>query len=158
MLNIGPLELIVILLIALIFVGPKKLPELGRTIGRSLRELRKAQDEVRSTFNLLDEPPRAQRATAARRPAARPRPDEPVEPDRDDVPPAGGGEAAADGPAATPAGDGTGPAAAAGRPVPHATGPPAPRPDGPEGTRNAGSPKGTQGPGDGDADRHDVAG
>jgi TatA/E family protein of Tat protein translocase len=59
MLNIGPQELIIILVIALIVVGPQRLPELGRSIGRGLRELRKAQDEVKRTIrvNLDDEPP-----------------------------------------------------------------------------------------------------
>jgi sec-independent protein translocase protein TatB len=47
MLNIGPPELLFILVIALVVVGPQRLPELGRTIGRGLREFRKVQDEVR---------------------------------------------------------------------------------------------------------------
>jgi Tat protein translocase TatB subunit len=56
MFNIGPQELLLILLVALIVVGPKRLPELSRSIGKGLRELRKAQDEVRKTINLgLDE-------------------------------------------------------------------------------------------------------
>ncbi len=57
MFNIGPLELMVILVIALLVVGPKRLPEVGRSIGRGLREFRKAQDEVRQTlrFDLDDE-------------------------------------------------------------------------------------------------------
>jgi TatA/E family protein of Tat protein translocase len=54
MLNIGPLELVVILLIALVVVGPRKLPDLGRTIGNGLREFRKAQDEVRKSLQLED--------------------------------------------------------------------------------------------------------
>jgi TatA/E family protein of Tat protein translocase len=58
MFNIGPLELMVILIVALVVVGPKRLPEVGKTIGRSLREFRKATDEVRSSFdfNLDDDP------------------------------------------------------------------------------------------------------
>ena len=58
MLNIGPQELLIILIIALIVVGPQRLPGLGRSIGRSLRELRNAQDEVKRTIqvNLDDEP------------------------------------------------------------------------------------------------------
>src|SRR5262245_46934073 len=57
MLNIGPQELLIILVIALLVVGPQRLPELGRSIGRGLRELRKAQDEVRRTIQVnLDEP------------------------------------------------------------------------------------------------------
>jgi len=51
MFNIGPLELMVILIVALVVVGPKRLPEVGKTIGKSLREFRKATDEVRSSFD-----------------------------------------------------------------------------------------------------------
>jgi TatA/E family protein of Tat protein translocase len=51
MFNIGPLELMVILVVALVVVGPKRLPEVGRTIGKSLREFRKATDEVKSSFD-----------------------------------------------------------------------------------------------------------
>jgi Tat protein translocase TatB subunit len=56
MLNIGPQELLIILIIALIVVGPQRLPSLGRSIGRGLRELRKTQDEVKRTIKgTLDE-------------------------------------------------------------------------------------------------------
>jgi len=66
MLNIGPQELLIILIIALIVVGPQRLPGLGRSIGRSLRELRNAQDEVKRTIrgNLDDEPPNGSSARA----------------------------------------------------------------------------------------------
>lgn len=59
MLNVGPLELMVILIVALLVVGPSRLPEVGRSIGRGLREFRKAQDEMRATLQtaLADEPP-----------------------------------------------------------------------------------------------------
>ena len=50
MFNVGPMELIVILLVALLIVGPKRLPEVGRSIGKSLREFRRATEEVRSSF------------------------------------------------------------------------------------------------------------
>jgi sec-independent protein translocase protein TatA len=40
--NIGPMELILILAIALIVLGPKKLPEAGRSIGKGLREFKDA--------------------------------------------------------------------------------------------------------------------
>jgi sec-independent protein translocase protein TatA len=54
--NIGPTELIVILLIALIVFGPKRLPEVGRTIGKSLREFRQATSDIKDELNLgLDE-------------------------------------------------------------------------------------------------------
>jgi sec-independent protein translocase protein TatA len=72
MFNIGPLELMVILIVALLVVGPTKLPEVGRSIGRGLREFRKAQDEVTRTLRLslddTDEPPaRPMRSVAAKR-------------------------------------------------------------------------------------------
>jgi sec-independent protein translocase protein TatA len=59
MFNISPQELLLILVIALVVVGPQRLPSLGRSIGRGLRELRKAQDDVKRTIevNLDEEPP-----------------------------------------------------------------------------------------------------
>ncbi|TML25774.1 MAG: twin-arginine translocase TatA/TatE family subunit [Actinobacteria bacterium] len=38
--NVGPLELVLVLAIALIVLGPKKLPEAGRAVGRGLREFK----------------------------------------------------------------------------------------------------------------------
>jgi sec-independent protein translocase protein TatA len=38
--NVGPMELVIVLAIALIVLGPKKLPEVGRSIGRGMREFR----------------------------------------------------------------------------------------------------------------------
>jgi sec-independent protein translocase protein TatA len=38
--GIGPMELIIVLVIALIFLGPKRLPEAGRSLGRGLREFK----------------------------------------------------------------------------------------------------------------------
>jgi sec-independent protein translocase protein TatA len=38
--NVGPLELLVVLIIALVVFGPKRLPELGRSLGRGIREFR----------------------------------------------------------------------------------------------------------------------
>jgi len=63
--NMGPLgvpELIVILVVALIVFGPKKLPELGKSLGKGLAEFRKASNELRSTIeqevrNIEVEPP-----------------------------------------------------------------------------------------------------
>jgi sec-independent protein translocase protein TatA len=74
MFNIGPLELMVILVIALLVVGPHRLPEVGRSIGRGIREFRKAQDEVQKTIqSALNEP--ASTARPAPRADGAPRPE-----------------------------------------------------------------------------------
>ena len=44
MFNIGPLELLVVLIIALIVLGPQRLPEVARSVGRGMREFRSALD------------------------------------------------------------------------------------------------------------------
>jgi sec-independent protein translocase protein TatA len=44
-------ELIIILVIALIIFGPRKLPELGRSLGRSLGEFKRASNELRNTLD-----------------------------------------------------------------------------------------------------------
>jgi sec-independent protein translocase protein TatA len=58
--SIGFGEILIILVIALIVFGPRRLPEMGKTVGRSLREFRRATSEIRSeiTADLDDEPPR----------------------------------------------------------------------------------------------------
>jgi TatA/E family protein of Tat protein translocase len=50
MFDIGLQELVVIFVIALLVFGPKNLPQLGRAIGRAMREFRRASDEFRSTI------------------------------------------------------------------------------------------------------------
>jgi TatA/E family protein of Tat protein translocase len=49
MLDIGIQELLVVMVLALLVFGPEKLPELGRRLGRAMREFRRASDEFRST-------------------------------------------------------------------------------------------------------------
>lgn len=59
--NLGPAELILIMGIALVIFGPKKLPEIGRGIGNALREFNKARNEFMETINSevdRPEPPR----------------------------------------------------------------------------------------------------
>jgi TatA/E family protein of Tat protein translocase len=60
--SIGMPELLIIFVIALIIFGPRKLPELGRSLGKSLAEFKRASNELKSTLEeeiRLDE----QRAT-----------------------------------------------------------------------------------------------
>jgi TatA/E family protein of Tat protein translocase len=50
--NIGPLELVIILVIALLVLGPGKLPDVGAALGKSIREFRKASSDVQEAVNL----------------------------------------------------------------------------------------------------------
>ncbi len=45
--SIGPTELLLIFIIALLVFGPKKLPEIGKTVGKAIREFKKASDEIK---------------------------------------------------------------------------------------------------------------
>jgi sec-independent protein translocase protein TatA len=75
--SLGPAEVLVILVVALMVFGPKRLPEVGRQVGGALRELRRVQDSVRVELSdALRAEPRAVR-----------RPDAPSEPDHEAVPP-----------------------------------------------------------------------
>jgi sec-independent protein translocase protein TatA len=69
--NIGPLEIIVVLIIALVVFGPKRLPELGSSLGRGIREFREtvSGDKPDDSAREIDRP----QATAP--------PEEPVEPE-----------------------------------------------------------------------------
>lgn len=49
--NLGPAELILILAVALIVFGPKKLPEIGKGIGKAMREFNKARNDFMDTLN-----------------------------------------------------------------------------------------------------------
>lgn len=49
--SIGMPELIIILTLALIIFGPRKLPELGRSLGKSLGEFKRASNELRNTLD-----------------------------------------------------------------------------------------------------------
>ena len=78
MFDIGLQELVLIFVIALLVFGPKNLPQLGRSMGRAMREFRRASDEFRSTIetnlqmNEPDPPPAA--AATETEPAVAPNP------------------------------------------------------------------------------------
>jgi Tat protein translocase TatB subunit len=55
MFGIGMTELIVIFVIGLVVLGPKKLPELARTLGKSLAEFRRASNDLRREFMSVTE-------------------------------------------------------------------------------------------------------
>jgi sec-independent protein translocase protein TatA len=90
MFDIGLQEMLVIGVLALLVFGPSKLPELGRMVGRALREFRRASDEFRSTVetNLhINEPDPPPSSSYAAEPAPAPLPSEtePVAPETSDV-------------------------------------------------------------------------
>ena len=49
--TLGTQELVFIFLLALLLFGPKKLPEIGRTVGKALTEFRRASNELKTTFD-----------------------------------------------------------------------------------------------------------
>jgi sec-independent protein translocase protein TatA len=53
--RVGAQELIIVLVLALIIFGPRKLPEIGSALGKSLREFKKATSEVKKSISLDDE-------------------------------------------------------------------------------------------------------
>jgi TatA/E family protein of Tat protein translocase len=80
--SIGMPELIIIFVIALVIFGPRKLPELGRSLGKSLSEFKRASNELKSTLEeeiRLDEQRTSLEATRAAAAAATP-PPAPAEP------------------------------------------------------------------------------
>lgn len=57
MFNIGVTELILILVIALIVFGPGKLPDVGRALGKTIREFKKASREIQDDLEKADPEP-----------------------------------------------------------------------------------------------------
>jgi sec-independent protein translocase protein TatA len=52
----GPLELVIILVIALVILGPGKLPDVGASLGKSIREFRKASSDVQESVRIDTSP------------------------------------------------------------------------------------------------------
>jgi sec-independent protein translocase protein TatB len=80
MFNIGPGELVVILILALVLLGPQRLPEVARTVGKGMRDLRRATEDIKETveteFYKLEHPESSK--PALRPPVGRTIPIEPV--------------------------------------------------------------------------------
>jgi sec-independent protein translocase protein TatA len=80
--NIGPTELIIVLVIALIVLGPKRLPEVGKSLGRGIREFKRAitdhGDERDEDVRVRDEPTTMMPAPLVTRDEASAREREPV--------------------------------------------------------------------------------
>jgi len=82
--NIGPMELVIILIIALIVFGPKKLPELGRSLGSGMREFK---DSVTGKGRADEgEPAEEDSATAVPEPPELPPPADRAGVDHEDAP------------------------------------------------------------------------
>ena len=78
MFGIGVQELVVILVIALLVFGPKRLPELARSLGRGLNEFRRASTDLRRTLTeAVEEPPIAPPPPRPKAPATSETPEEP---------------------------------------------------------------------------------
>src|SRR5919112_2314321 len=56
MFNLGPLELVAIFVVALLVFGPDKLPEMGKQVGKAVREFRKFQESMNSQVRDVFEP------------------------------------------------------------------------------------------------------
>ena len=73
--NIGPVELIIILVIALIVIGPGRLPDVGAALGKSIREFRKASSDITEATRVDTSPiPPSAAATPPQTTAAPPMP------------------------------------------------------------------------------------
>jgi len=73
--SIGMPEMLVILVIALIIFGPRKLPELGKSLGKSLAEFKRASNDLKST---LEEEIRVEEQQTAKKAAPPPLPAAPT--------------------------------------------------------------------------------
>jgi sec-independent protein translocase protein TatA len=79
--SVGMPELIVVLVIALIVFGPKKLPEIGRGVGSAIREFKKASRDLMSHLEMDEpEPPRVYPTASAASTPAEPEQPAPVLP------------------------------------------------------------------------------
>ena len=57
--NVGPMEIIIVLVIGLLVLGPKRLPEMGKSVGRGMREFKNALTMSDDDDDEVIEPPKA---------------------------------------------------------------------------------------------------
>ena len=77
--NIGPGELILILIIAIVFIGPGRLPDVGAALGKSIREFRKASTDMAEATKIDTSPlPPSSAPVATAAPAPTPEPSVPT--------------------------------------------------------------------------------
>ncbi len=81
MLGVGPLELVVIFIVALIVIGPKKMPEVARALGKAIGEFKRATSDLQSSFEMDLRPDKIKRQSE---PAPKPHPAGPVAATGDD--------------------------------------------------------------------------
>ena len=71
--NVGPMELIIVLIVALIVLGPKRLPEVGRSLGNGIREFKDSLSGEHGDDEMhvdVEDPPKPVTTAAATAPAA----------------------------------------------------------------------------------------
>ena len=97
--SVGPAEILIILVVALLVFGPHRLPEVARQVGSAMRELRKMQDTVRGELDMVLHPEHGTSSSPV--PAIEPDDHSAIDPTTDsaiDAPVAGDGDDAPDDP------------------------------------------------------------
>ncbi len=63
--NMGPMELVIVLIILLVLFGAKRIPEIGSGIGKGIREFKRSMSDVQNQLNAPDRDERIERDTRA---------------------------------------------------------------------------------------------
>lgn len=74
MFDLGMQEILIVLVVALVFIGPRRLPEIAKTLGRAFIELRRAGEELKGQIDLttiMEEPERPEAPSGREQPEAR---------------------------------------------------------------------------------------